>query len=622
MTNVSKIKRSYTIMLTISFFLLICLPGIVMVKTPKRMISENEKRKLAALPKIQWNTQAVRSYPARFEEFMKDHFGFREQLIHLHNLFQFQWLKKSPNPQVARGKDGWLFYQTDTFGISLIDDFRGTVELSALQLEGMRRHLETKRNWLAERGIQYLYVAVPNKQSIYPEFLPDYFNIVSSSTQLDQFLAYMKKHSDLEILDLRPVLQNAKNHGLSYYKTDSHWNDRGAYIAYRSIIDRIGKKLPKIQPGIPLTEIQTTIQSQCGRDLAKLIGLPEITENDVPVLSLKTVSFQKNDSPSWAVPSWPWWTQPFETDSKNATAQAIVFRDSFIDKMLPFLARHFRKAAYIATKLDYSILDCLLEKIHPDIVIEEGIERHTFLAFLPSAIHTTIGNDWLIRGDYGKAIRSFRNALALYPDDPENYNNLGYAFMKDRRFDKAIYYFQTALKFKPEYEKAKKNLRLATRIIDQAQKSINNLKDELTLKPGHIPLLMKIGDVNQQLGKMDISLLYYKKILEIDPYNIPAMNQTAIINVRKRQYDTAASLFRKILDLKPEHAETYYNLACIHAMQDHLETSVAYLQAAIKHGYSNMMQIRRDADLENIRKTAYYQVLIKKHPETKGTYIK
>lgn len=614
----SKIQFFYYAIISFSFLLLVCLPGIRMKISPGQDISEIEKRKLEPLPDIKWNISSINSYPFRFENFFKDHFGFRNFLIHSHNRFQFECLNKSPNELVAIGKQDWLFYQTDTFGISLSDDFRGLIKLSEMQLEGMKRHLETKRDWLADKGIQYLYVAAPNKQSIYPEFFPDHFTVVSNRTQLDQFVDYMKQNSDLQILDLRPDLKKMKQEGIIYFRTDSHWNDRGAYTAYRSIINQIQKTLPEINSSIPESGLEISETTDHGRDLAKLIGLPELAEHDVPAYRLKNSSSFRNNNPDWALKSWPWWTQPFETINQKANVRAIVFRDSFIDPLLPFFTEHFQKAAYIASKLDYSILTYLIEKVQPDIVIEEGIERHTFLAFLPEAIHTTIGNDWLISGNPDQAIQFFQKALDLKPDDPENHNNLGFALLKARRFDEATGCFNASLKINPNYEKAKANLILVSKIISSLHAKIKKLETELLLNPDDTTLLNLIGDAYQQMGKMDSGLSYYQKILEMDDSNIDAMNRIAGISVKKQNYHHAIALLKKIINLQPEKADAYYNLACIYAIQNQVTSATTYLKSAMEHGYNNMNQIRTDKDLENIRKTEYYQKMISEK-QTSGT---
>ena len=46
-------------------------------------------------------------------------------------------------------------------------------------------------------------------------------------------------------MDVRPALIAAKSSGILYYRTDTHWNDWGAFIAYQQIIAQVQKLLPQ-----------------------------------------------------------------------------------------------------------------------------------------------------------------------------------------------------------------------------------------------------------------------------------------------------------------------------------------------------------------------------------------
>ncbi len=608
--KLSELRFSYNSIISYLFLLSICMPGILMTVQTGKTISQIEKRNLARFPDLTWDYPSIKSFPEKFELYIKDHFGFRDWLIYTNNRIKYRWLQKSPNPQVAIGKDGWLFYQTDTFGISLSDDFRGLIKLSELQLEGMKRNLETKRDWLAKRGIHYIYIAVPNKQTVYPEYFPEHFKVVVRKTQLDQFLEYMKQNSDLQILDLRAVLINEKNQDRIYYKTDSHWNDRGAFIAYQRIIDRIKTASVKINSSIPESNLEIEERSESGRDLAKLIGLPDLTEFNVPSYSLKNSSFNKNDNPKWAVTSWPWWFQPFETTNQEAEAKSIVFRDSFFDALLPFFAQHFRHAAYIASKFDYSVMEDLIKKIKPDIVIEEGIERHTFLAFLPEAIFATMGNDLLIRGETGAAIEYFKKAAAVKPNDPDSYCNLGFAFLKARQFFKAVEMFKHALHLDPNHIKSSENLRITHGIIQKLNTEIAALEKKCLSNPDDVSLLKKLGRVYHRRGETEKALGCFFKVLMIDDSEIDAMNDIALIYTQEKKYGDAITFFNKILAIAPNRADVFYNLACVYSIQNKLEQAVTALQKAIENGYHDYNRLRFDYDLQNVRHTAFFKKLV------------
>ena len=49
----------------------------------------------------------------------------------------------------------------------------------------------------------------------------------------DQLLAYMRAHSDVDLLDLRDIVTAAKPGALLYHLYNTHWNDRGALAGYQ-----------------------------------------------------------------------------------------------------------------------------------------------------------------------------------------------------------------------------------------------------------------------------------------------------------------------------------------------------------------------------------------------------
>ncbi|MBD3425716.1 MAG: tetratricopeptide repeat protein [Candidatus Omnitrophica bacterium] len=62
------------------------------------------------------------------------------------------------------------------------------------------------------------------------------------------------------------------------------------------------------------------------------------------------------------------------------------------------------------------------------------------------------------RGEFDKAISSFKKAIELDPNYPETYNNLGFAYYKKGEYYLAEEYFKKALEVDPSHERAWKNL--------------------------------------------------------------------------------------------------------------------------------------------------------------------
>src|SRR4029077_10039045 len=99
----------------------------------------------------------------------------------------------------------------------------------------------------------------------------------------DQLIAHLAAHSTVPVLDLRPALQQAKPSERLYHRTDTHWNDRGAYVAYAAILSSLTDALPALRP-VSLDAFETRHLRRDGLDLARTMGLSEVRAKDALVL--------------------------------------------------------------------------------------------------------------------------------------------------------------------------------------------------------------------------------------------------------------------------------------------------------------------------------------------------
>ena len=336
-----------------------------------------EKRHFESMPPIPFNYEDIKNFPKRFASFYDDHFGFRQQAIQLHSWFKLKTLRASPNPNVVLGDQGWLFYNEN----DVIDDYRGMMVFSPLEMDQWRISLEKKRDWLKGQGIVYLFVIAPEKSTIYPEFIPKRFNKVGPS-RMGQLVDYLKKNSDMDILDLREPLLTAKKNSRVYLRTDTHWNNLGAFVAYKSILD----KLNRLDPGLdlspfPLPTFKVSYRENFSGDLADLMGIQNFIHEeyvDIHPISRpcgRWIKFGNQLNRDGVI--------PLATKCLEGKGKLVMFRDSFANGFIPFISEHFQRSVYILNEIrDMNYLKKTVEIENPDIVIEEVVER--WLSKVPS----------------------------------------------------------------------------------------------------------------------------------------------------------------------------------------------------------------------------------------------
>jgi hypothetical protein len=232
----------------------------------------------------------------------------------------------------------------------------GQLESTITNLVEIQRHLE-------EQGITFLFVIAPNKETIYPEFLPDEINTTDNPTWADQIITGLEG-KNVSVLDLRQPLIAEKSIHPVYFKTDTHWNPVGAHLAYQQILKALQPDFPNLLPH-PITDFDQVTETSSG-DLAGLIHLRgEITE---PFTALHA----RFDKPSLGLKNPPSGQIITVMPDRNLPT-AMIFRDSFFNGLQPFTSEHFYRVVYVS---DFSVNFDLIAEEKPQIVILEVAERY------------------------------------------------------------------------------------------------------------------------------------------------------------------------------------------------------------------------------------------------------
>jgi alginate O-acetyltransferase complex protein AlgJ len=331
-----------------------------------------EGERTAPRPRLRLDVRQGLAFPKRFREYFDTGFGFRDHLITWHSYMSLRYLRASPTPRVLAGRDGWLFDNRN----DLIEDYLGLRPFARGEPARWRREFEARQAWLAQRGIRYLVVLVPSSYAIYPEYLPANAQRRVGPARIDQLLACMRG-SPVPILDLRPALLRAKRYGRLYHRTDAHWNQLGAYFGYVEIMRCLQQWFPEMRP-VPLSEFDITSARASGGFLARMLGLADILpETDIRLVPLRplaaktveTASVPFRDGNIEILPRTLWVTEC----RQGQVPRMVAFRDSYGDRLVPYLSEHFGRAYYGWT-WTFAFNSELVEKERPQVVIQEQLE--------------------------------------------------------------------------------------------------------------------------------------------------------------------------------------------------------------------------------------------------------
>jgi hypothetical protein len=379
-----------------------------------RQIEEQEGRKAAAFPELEFknagpirrpDTNSLKAFPGQFEKWFNDRIGFRRPLIQVFQVARYYgWTPRllstmhrqshaaasgvmnhldqgaathSSDDGVLIGRDGWLYYKSE----SALDDFRGTDLFTDAELSRWKDVLTERRQWLAKKGIRYVFVIVPNKSAIYPEYMPGSVTRVTEESRLGQLENYLKRHSDIEFLNLSETLRDAKTDCRVFHKTDAHWNAYGAFAGARSLLGVLQAGFPEIRvPEMGDYEMQVhdcclanvkTVSPWVKMDLAVMLGSPIPQKEEV----IDLVPLRTDDQ----VPIQFYGPPRSESErlrrhacERGEISNVYVLHDSCMMALAPFLAPHFKEATYNWTH-DFPAEE--IEQARPVLVIQQMVQR-------------------------------------------------------------------------------------------------------------------------------------------------------------------------------------------------------------------------------------------------------
>lgn len=110
------------------------------------------------------------------------------------------------------------------------------------------------QNIFKKKGIAFLLLLTPNETSVYPEYIPDFYNCENKRTlnNYEKIIPLLKKHQ-VDFIDGKNVLMDVKNEtGKPVFgKASGHWNGFGVFYVAKKIIDKLekvcGKNLAELE---------------------------------------------------------------------------------------------------------------------------------------------------------------------------------------------------------------------------------------------------------------------------------------------------------------------------------------------------------------------------------------
>lgn len=364
-----KLKNMH-ILISILFLCFLIMPNIIYRIFYKNFDHTNyENRTLASKPILVLTN--INEYPKKYEEYFNDYLPFRNELVKLKNLNDIFIFKNVFNSIVFLGKEKWLFHK-----------WNNTYSFNEEQLETAKNNLIHFRDELKKNNIDFILLICPDKQLIYPEYVPNYIKGKLPNNGTEIFVEYIKDNTDIKVVYPKEEFLKYKDKYQLYYKYDTHWNSLGAYIGYTELTRILNIDNKSIESFKILEFDSSSVDRTLNvfyNNISKMLSLNNIKYfRDDIIYILEDYKYTlTNDFELWRE------NKVLRFDLYNSN-NIMIIRDSYFFEVLHYMSKGFKQVEYI--HLDYFKNENIAE-YKPNVVVFESVEyglKHILLNFMPN----------------------------------------------------------------------------------------------------------------------------------------------------------------------------------------------------------------------------------------------
>lgn len=345
-------KKAVSIIFTALFLALCILPGAAYLCG---YTAENrENRPLAREAELFDRSGLNLSFPKDFDDWWEDHFGLREELVTAFHGLTISAVRDTLNDKVIVGRGNYLYYS------ETLDDYLHINLLSDAQIRQAADVLRLIGEYCESRGMRFIFMNAPDKCTVYPEYMPSYLAPADGASNMERLYAALDG-CGVETLDLASLLISCKDEGDLYYEQDTHWNARGARIAYRAIMELAAGSAE-----------YDAYESDSGNEKYGWRG--DLHEFVLPAAegTLKYVEYASGGDYETDPGANASRDNAFGTVSDKNDLRLLMFRDSFAEALIPLISANAGRAVY-SKEFPYNFV---AESEDFDVVIIELVERN------------------------------------------------------------------------------------------------------------------------------------------------------------------------------------------------------------------------------------------------------
>lgn len=337
-TFFKKETKTMTAVLGVAMAAIIVVIALLNLILPDKDFSEKENRTLAQMPKFSLTALKEGTYTSDVESYVTDQFVARDLWIRIRSGAEV-FLGKYQSNGVYKGDDGYLFEEA-------VKPVAEETQAKIDAINGFAAMCPYAR---------ISFLMAPNSSNILADKLPAYAPVYDQNPDMDAVYAGLGE--TIAKVDVREAFRGAEEQ--IYYRTDHHWTNAGAYLAFRQLCPSMWLD-PDMHAHTKLVlteDFSGTLASKSGFSTE-----PDNIQTHVPANAADYMVSYVNEGKETASIFWPEkldvndkYTVFFggnyaQVDIRTANpdrGKLLIIKDSYANSMVPFLIPYYGKIVMV-----------------------------------------------------------------------------------------------------------------------------------------------------------------------------------------------------------------------------------------------------------------------------------
>ena len=179
----------------------------------------------------------------------------------------------------------------------------------------------------------------------------------------------------------------------------------------------------------------------------------------------------------------------------------------------------------------------------------------------------TYGVAFFQHGYFDQAVESFKQVIALNPQDPEANYNLGTLYLRRNDLPQARRYLEKATEFRLDYPEAWNNLGMVAAQAGRPEEAVRNFRKSLSLRPDYTVALVNLGSLYRREGDLSSAQRLLNRALDTEPDNPDANYNLGMLYAKQDQLERAEQFLENAVKLRPDYADALNNLGVLYVRQ-------------------------------------------------------